>query len=227
MATESLRSRRHPCRADGIRARPKALLLRLYWAASQTMKWRATSGEWRVTQRNLISSHSSMGTLCLFLCALCVNSFVFSPAGRAQNLDKPLSSIDEEVTGFSFGPGGRLAYSVYRKLKTKQYDLEHDDLWIQEPGGKRRRILEGQKYTRGNTQFSYLVDSFRWSPNGRYLLVQLMVTTVDESGNATNSTQTLLFDDSGHEVRIAKGDNFISDAADATFLPDNNTIAYL
>lgn len=162
---------------------------------------------------------------CSFICA--VAGCCSIPPARGQNLDKPLSSIDEEVTGFSFGPGGRLAYSVYRKLKTKQYDLEHDDLWIQEPGGKRRRILEGQKYTRGNTQFSYLVDSFRWSPNGRYLLVQLMVTTVDDSGNATNSTQTLLFDDSGHEVRIAKGDNFIPEAADATFLPDNNTIAYL
>ena len=163
--------------------------------------------------------------LCLLVCA--VAGCCSAPVARAQNLDKPLSSIDEEVTGFSFGPEGRLAYSVYRKLKTKQYDLEHDDLWIQESGGKRRRILEGQKYTRGNTQFSYLVDGFRWSPNGRYLLVQLMITTVDESGNATNSIQTLLFDDSGHEVRIAKGDNFIPNAADATFLPDNNTIAYL
>src|SRR2546429_9661742 len=40
-----------------------------------------------------------------------------------------------------------------------------------------------------------------------YLLVQLMTTTVqDESGNATNSVQTLLFDDSGHGLRIDKGD---------------------
>jgi hypothetical protein len=191
------------------------------------MKWRVTSGEWRVTQRTLISFHSSRRSLCLFLCTLLVISFFPFPA-RAQNLDKPLQSIDDEVTGFSFGPEGRLAYSVYHRLKTKQYDLEHDDLWIQEPGGKRRRILEGQKYTRGNLQFSYLVDGFRWSPNGRYLLVQLLLTTVEnESGNATNSVQTLLFDDSGREVRIAKGENFIPDAADATFLPDNNTIVFL
>ena len=162
---------------------------------------------------------------CSFICAVagCCSASV----ARAQNIDKPLSAIDEEVTGFSFGPNDALAFSVYHRLKTKQYDLEHDDIWLQEPHGKRRRILEGQKYTRGNTQFSYLVDSFHWSPNGRYLLVQLMITTVDESGNAANSVQTLLFDDSGHEVRVAKGDNFIPNAADATFLPDNNTIAYL
>jgi hypothetical protein len=167
-------------------------------------------------------------TLCLFLCALCVNSLLFLSSARPQNLDKPLQSIDEEITAFSFGPDDRIAFATYHRLKTKQYDLEHDDIWLQEANGKRRRLLEGQKYTRGNQSFSYLVDSFRWSPNGHYLLVQLFITTItDDSGTAVDSFQTLLFDESGHEVRIAKGDNFIPDAANAAFLPDNNTIAYL
>ena len=169
---------------------------------------------------------SSLRTLCLLLCVLCVGPF---PPPRAQDLEKPLQSIDEEVTAFSFAPDGRLAFSTYHHIKTKLYDLEHDDIWIQDPGGKRRRLLEGQKYTRGNTVFSYLVDSLRWSPNSHYLLVQLLVTTVEDpdSGKGTDSYQTLLFDDSGREVRIAKGDSFISGAANAAFLPDNNTIAYL
>jgi hypothetical protein len=162
---------------------------------------------------------------CSLFCAIA--GCCSAPRARAQNLDKPLQSIDEEITAFAFAPDGRIAYAVYRKLKTKQYDLEHDDIWIQDPGGKRRRLLEGQKYIRGTQPFSYMVDSFRWSPNGRILLVQLFVTTVDDSGNAVNSVQTLLFDDSGREVRIAKGDSFIRDAANAAFLPDNNTIAYL
>jgi dipeptidyl aminopeptidase/acylaminoacyl peptidase len=163
---------------------------------------------------------------CSLVCALAGCCSV--PSARAQNLDKPLRSIDEEITAFSFAPDGRVAFSVYRKLKTKQYDLEHDDIWLEDPGGKRRRLLEGQKFTRGNQLFSYLVDSLRWSPNGHYLLVQLFVTTVeDDSGRGVDSFQTLLFDDSGHEVKIAKGDSFIPDAASAAFLPDNNTIAYL
>jgi hypothetical protein len=153
--------------------------------------------------------------------------FVCIPA-QAQNLDNPLHSIDDEITAFSFGPNDAIAFSVYHRLKTKLYDLEHDDVWIEESHGKRRRLLEGQKYTRDNRLFSYLVDSMRWSPSGRYLLVQLMTTTVqDDSGNATSSVQTLLFDDSGHELRIDKGDNFILDSSNAAFLPDNNTIAYL
>ena len=164
--------------------------------------------------------------LCSLFCAIIGCCSI--PATRAQNLDKPLSSIDEEITAFSLAPDGGIAFSVYHNFKTKKYDLEHDDIWIQDARGKRRRLLEGQKYTRGNQLLSYLTDSIRWSPNGHYLLVQLLTTTVeDESGNATNSVETLLFDDSGHEVRINKGDNFLLGAANAAFLPDNNTIAYL
>jgi len=172
-------------------------------------------------------SHSRwLRKLCSLFCAILGCCSV--PAARAQSLDKPLSSIDEEITAFSFGPEGGIAFSVYHNFKTKKYDLEHDDIWIQDARGKRRRILEGQKYTRGSQLLSYLTDSIRWSPNGRYLLAQLLTTTVeDESGNATNSVQTLLFDDSGHEARINKGDNFLLGAANATYLPDNNTIAYL
>ncbi len=150
------------------------------------------------------------------------------PAARAQNLDKPLQSIDEEITAFAYAPDGRIVYSVYRKLKTKAYDLEHDDIWLQESNGKRRRLLEGQKFTRGTQPFSYLIDSFRWSPNGRFILAQLLTTTVvDDSGKTEDSFQTLLLDDSGHEIRINKRDNVILDAANATWLPDSTTIAFL
>lgn len=166
--------------------------------------------------------------LCSFSCVILGCCSVPSQT-RAQNLDKPSSSIDEEITAFSFGPEGGIAFGTYHNFKTKKYDLEHDDIWVQEAHGKRHRLLEGQKYTRGGTQLlSYLTDSIRWSPNGHYLLVQLFTTAVEaDSGNATNSVETLLFDDSGHEARIDKGDNFLLGAANAAFLPDNNTIAYL
>ena len=164
--------------------------------------------------------------ICSLVCMV-VGCFSL-PAARAQDLDKPLQSIDEEITAFAFAPDGRIVYSVYRHFKTKDYDLEHDDIWLQEISGKRRRLLEGQKFTRGNLPFSYLVDSFRWSPNGRFILAQLLTTTVtDNSGKAQDSIQTLLLDDTSHELRIAKGDNLISDAANATWLPDNATIVYL
>jgi hypothetical protein len=174
--------------------------------------------------------HSSLRTLCLLLCVLCVDSFFFFPlASPAQNLDKPLQSIDDDITAFAYGPDGRIVYSAYRKIKTKVYDaLEHDDIWLLETNGKHRRLLEGQKYTRGTQPFSYLIDSFRWSPNGHFILAQLHVTTVlDDSGKTEDSFQTLVLDDSGHEIHINKGDSVIPDAANPFFLPDNATIAFL
>src|SRR5713226_5421081 len=188
------------------------MLLRLHWPASETMT----------------APFPLLRVLCA-LCVLCVNSFFFfSTACFAQDLDKPLQNIDEEITAFAFAPDGRIVYSVHRNFKTKLYDLEHDDIWLQEAGGKRRRLLEGQKFTRGNQPFSYMVDSFRWSPNGRLILAQLFTTTVvDDSGKTQDATMTLLLDDTGKEIRIAGRDSVIPGAANASWLPDNATILYL
>jgi hypothetical protein len=172
-----------------------------------------------------VTGHFFLPALCA-LYALCVNSFFFFSS--AQNLDKPLQTIDEEVTAFAYAPDGRLVYSVYRKVKTKAYDLEHDDIWLQDTNGKRRRLLEGPKFIRGTQPFSYIVNSFRWSPTGRMFAAELLTTTVvDDSGRAEDSFQTLLFEDSGREIHINKGDNVIPDAANPSWMPDNITIAYL
>ena len=161
--------------------------------------------------------------MCL-LCALCVNFFSFLSSTRAQNLEKPLQSIDDDITAFSFAPDGRIVYSAYRKVKTKVYDaLEHDDIWLQDAAGKRRRLLEGQKYTHGNQPFSYRVDGFRWSPNDRLILAQLLTTTVlDDSGKTQDSFMALLLDDSGKEIRPGKSDSLIAESTNAFWLADSS-----
>jgi hypothetical protein len=163
------------------------------------------------------------------LCVLCVRSFFFpSSSAHAQDLDKPLFNIDEEITAFSFSPDGRIVYGVRRNFKTKKYDLQHDDIWLQESNGKRRRLLEGVKFSRGEQLFSYAADAFHWSPNGRMILAQLYTTTVtDESGRTEDSFMTLALEDSGKEIRLGKGESIIRDCYDATWLQDNSTIVYL
>jgi hypothetical protein len=163
------------------------------------------------------------------LCVLGVKSFPFaSIPARAQDIDKPLQNIDEEVTAFSFAPDGRIVYGVRRNFKTKKYDLQHDDIWLMEPGGKKRRLLEGPKFTRGNELFSYTADAFHWSPNGRFILAQLYTTSVsDDSGRAEDSFMTLALDENGHELHLGKGESIIKDCYNASFLLDNNTIVYL
>ena len=151
----------------------------------------------------------------------------FAPQARAQDLDKPLQNIDEEITAFSFSPDGRIVYSVRRNIKTKKYDLQHDDIWLQETNGKRRRLLQGDKFNRGEALFSYAVDAFQWSPNGRLILAQLFTTSVVDEGRTEDSFQTLAFEDSGKEIRLGKGESLIKDCFNASWLQDNATIVYL
>ncbi len=164
------------------------------------------------------------------LCALMLflTSCVFVPAVHAQDLDKPLQNIDDEITAFSFAPDGRIVYSARRNIKTKKYDLQHDDIWLQDTNGKRRRLLQGDKFTRGGELFSYAVDAFHWSPNGRYILAQLYTTSVvDEGGRTEDSFQTLALEDSGKEIRLGKAESLIKDCYYATWLLDNSTIIYM
>jgi hypothetical protein len=150
-----------------------------------------------------------------------------APTASSQDLEKPLQNIDEDITAFAFAPDGRIAYGVHRGFKTKQYDLEHDDIWVQDAGGKRRRIFVGEKFTQGNTPFTYSVNSFHWSPNGRRLLAELFVASIDEGGKTVDSTQTLALEDTGKEVKGGGNEKLIKDSDKPTWLLDNITVVYL
>src|SRR5215813_14856791 len=179
---------------------------------------------------------------------------LFAASAHAQT-EKPVQSIEEEITAFSVAPDGRIAYGVRRNAHSKKYDFEHDDIWIQDAGGKRRRLLEGNKFSinkysvfinrdkkavarekgkldpeldLSDSTFSYTVDNLRWSPSGRYLLAELFTTFVtDESGKTQDERMTLVMDDSGKEIRLGGGDPLLHNAEDAVFFLDNSTIAYL
>lgn len=164
-----------------------------------------------------------LGSSLLFAAGCCPASIL-----NAQDVDKPLLNIDEEVTAFAFAPDGRIVFSARRMFKTKKYDLQRDDIWLQEIGGKRRRLLQGEKFSRSDQPFSYAVDAFRWSPNGRVILAQLFTTAlVADSDKAEDEYMTLLLDDSGRELRPAGTDSAVRNAEDASCLRDNATIAYL
>ena len=160
--------------------------------------------------------------MAMVVCASCC---VYVASSGGQDFDKPLSTIDEDITAFAFAPDGRIVYAVNRPFKTKQYDLEHDDVWIQEAGGKKRRIFIGEKFQRGAAPLTYSVNSFRWSPNGHLILAELFTTTVDESGKATDAPMTLVLDESGKEVKMGE-DNVIKNASKPTWLQDNATVIY-
>jgi dipeptidyl aminopeptidase/acylaminoacyl peptidase len=160
----------------------------------------------------------------LVVCAGCLLAALMPRLGRAQDFEKPISTIDEDITAFSFAPDGRIVFAVNRPFKTKQYDLEHDDIWMQDAGGKRKKIFIGEKFQRA-APFTYSVDSFRWSPNGHLILAELFTASVDESGKTVDAPMTLVLDEAGKEVKMGE-DNVIKDASKATWLQDNATVIY-
>jgi dipeptidyl aminopeptidase/acylaminoacyl peptidase len=168
-----------------------------------------------------------MRNVCSLMCAI-VGCCSLPPA-RAQSpdIEKPLLNIDEDISAFAFAPDGRIVYSVRRHFHTKEYELERDDIWLQENGGKRKRLLQGEKFLRGSTPFTYTIDGFRWSPNGRLILAQLFTTSVvDEHGATQDSNMTLAVEDNGKEIRLGANDSVLKDASNASWLVDNATIVY-
>jgi hypothetical protein len=190
----------------------------------------------------------------LFLCGM----FFFASASRAQSLDKPTTNIDEDVTAFAFAPDGKVVYSVRRMFKNKKYDMQRDDIWIDD-NGKRKRIFQGEHFTvlkpiapvakddsddvdeKGKKKkskedkdkpitppFTYIIEGFEFSPNGKMVLVQLLTSTInDESNHASDERMTLVLDESGREIKLSGDNAVIHDSKDATWLMDNATIVYL
>ena len=163
--------------------------------------------------------------LCSLACAVLA---CCSLPARAQEIDvnKPLQNIDEDISAFAFAPDGRIVFSIRRHFHTKEYDLERDDIWLQEAGGKRKRLLQGEKFLRGTGPFSYMIDSFRWSPNGRLILAQLLTTTVVDE-HPQDSMMTLALEDNGKEMHLGGTDNLLKDSYEGSLLLDNATIIYL
>lgn len=195
----------------------------------------------------------------LFLCVIFF--FLFSSFSPAQSLDKPTTTIDEDITSFAFAPDGRIVYSVRRMFRNKKYDMQRDDIWIQDTGGRRKRIFQGEHFTvaapitpvdndrssddqdeKGKKHkktreekdkpttppFTYLVQGFDFSPNGRMVLVQLLTSTImTDSDHQQDERMTLVLDESGREIKLSGDNAVIHDAADATWLNDNATILYL
>ncbi len=161
------------------------------------------------------------------LLLLIVCTFVCSLPLRAQEVSKPVMTVEEEVTAFAYALDGRIAYSVRHMYKAKKYDLERDDIFVLDTSGKKKKIFSGEKFSTGDKPLTYLIESFTWSPNSKILAVQMNTITVDlEDGHTEEARAMLFLDDSGKEIRpAAKG--VLLNAENPLWLRDNATLVYL
>src|SRR5882672_11672050 len=105
MAAQSLRSRRHSRRIYEIHSRSNTLLFGLHLASSwiQAMTCPCSRSRFHWVRQ-----------LCSLICL--VTGCCSLPVVRAQNLDKPVQTIDEDITAFAYTPDGRIVYSVHRSF---------------------------------------------------------------------------------------------------------------
>ena len=161
----------------------------------------------------------------VLLIPFCFPSLFFALPLQAQ--DNLLFKIDESVTRFAFSGGGRIAFSVRHVFSEKKVQLQRDDIWIAERDGKKRRVLQGDKFVRGTMPFSYTVRGLRWSPDGSKLAVELATSEmINDNGDTREGVATFLLDDVGREIQITGGDSVISAATGAAWLADGSTVAY-
>ena len=158
--------------------------------------------------------------------ALMAAILVCSPLLHAQ--EKLAYRIDDEVTRFAFSANGRIAYAVRHEFTERNIQLQRDDVWVAESDGKKRRILQGEKFVRGTGPFSYLVRGLRWAPDGTRLTIEIATSEmINANGDTRDGISTLLLDDSGSELPIGSGDSLIPDATNAAWLADNATVVFL
>jgi hypothetical protein len=112
---------------------------------------------------------------------------------------KPVATFDQDVQAFAISQDNQIVYAVQRMKRVKKIIVEHDDFWVGTVDGKRKKIIDGDKFNpapgadedlpppepsdeddkKGKKhapippQHSYQVDTLTWSPDGRRIVVKM------------------------------------------------------
>lgn len=120
--------------------------------------------------------------------------------------EKPSLIIEEDCQAFALAPDNRIAYAVRHIKRFKKVILERDDLWVATADGRKKRILEGEKWIPATQSTSYVVQAITWSPDSHRLAVEMDIQKMSQDLSVAPSSSgkmTLLLDEDGREIDIA------------------------
>jgi hypothetical protein len=189
------------------------------------------------------ASRKLRGPLWLGAVAVCLGLLVPVSHLRAQN--KPAATISADAVTFTLSRNNRIAFVVRHRKRVKKVYIERDDISVADFDGREKNVVEPDKFMPVPPPVSYGVKNLTISPDGRRLAATMIVFTATQPADAaeddekhkkeapysmpsTGEQVIALFDDDGHEIRVAgsKG-RFIEQASDAAWLSDDQTVVYL
>lgn len=148
----------------------------------------------------------------------------------AQSLEKPQIRVDDDCAQFAAAPDGKIVYAVPHHRHIKKIEFVHDDLWVVEPNGSKKKILDGDKFMPAPPPINFVVDALSWSPDSKRIAAEIRTETLSGDPDAPpNGTKSLaLFDEDGQQIRVAgTKSGFIDNADHATWLADGQSVVYL
>jgi len=162
----------------------------------------------------------------LALGALAIASFLVAIAFAQE---KPRWIFEEDVQAFAVAQDNKIVCAVPHVKRVKKIIIERDDVWVLEPNGGRKRIIEGNKFMPSPPPSTYVVDTLAWSPNGHRIAMSMNIQnfSTDDSSEANGGKQVALLEEDGAETKVAGSKTrFIEDNWDATWLVDKATGVY-
>lgn len=151
---------------------------------------------------------------------------LFPQTLRAQI--KPLATIQLDCRASAISSQGLTACVAFHQMHFQKYTIERDDIWTVTMKGKRRQIINGARLVQTDTPFSFAMRKLAFSPDGKLLTVQMTTAQVSTDGATQEQKMVDLIDTDGKEIPVAgTKTSVILDATDATWLADDQTVAYL
>lgn len=153
-------------------------------------------------------------------------------AAGLQAQVKPKLVVEDDCQQFAVGPNGVIAYTVPHLKRVKKVLTGRDDIWVVNRDGRKKRIVEGEKFMPQLPPTSYVVDSLRWSPDGHRLAVNMTMQTVssedDNTGSPGGLKAILLLDENGGEIKVVGSEKrFIENAFEGAWMAEGATVVYL
>lgn len=156
-----------------------------------------------MSTRRVLTIMKSVNATSVAVAAILVLALL--PLRLTAQLVKPQLTIEEDCQTFAVAQDNKIVFAVAHQKRLKKVILERDDIWVSSADGRKKRILEGDKFMPTTQMTSFTVTSLAWSPNGQRITVAMEMQMMSDNPEAAakGSRSVLLLDEEGREISIA------------------------